>query len=286
MPVRTRCPPEVAPCPPEAADASHRTRQNGQSRMIATLPIREVVITEARRVRKRVLSRWPHEPSRRRSSCPRGENSPHDVDRLTLCLRVDQSQSGEGTPASAASTTAAASAISSSAAAVINRHADLPLHLEDAQALLHADAAKRLRRAAIGLVVRRLENEWNAQCCADFLQLSRDVDLQLFRLDDARPGNEEQRPVQPDLESAQVIVNYATSCARCAVFALRRALPFERRLDEGDERRWPRRRFDVNSDGTGSRNPIPSSRSFRHRSPAIRLWRARRRQDRRPGRGR
>jgi hypothetical protein len=75
---------------------------------------------------------------------------------------------------------------------------------KDAQAFLHADAAKRLRRAAIGLVVRRLEDEWNAQSRADFLQLSRDVDLQLFRLDDARPGNEEQRPVQPDLESAQV----------------------------------------------------------------------------------
>ena len=39
---------------------------------------------------------------------------------------------------------------------------------------------------------------------ADFLQLSRDVDLQLLRLDDARPGNEEQRPVEADLESAQI----------------------------------------------------------------------------------
>ena len=64
-----------------------------------------------------------------------------------------------------------------------HRHADLALHFgEDAQALVHARAAKRLRRAAIGLVVGRLEDERDAERRADFLQLPGDVDLQLLAI--------------------------------------------------------------------------------------------------------
>src|SRR6185295_358060 len=83
-------------------------------------------------------------------------------------------------------------------------HADLALHLgEDRESLFHAKAAKRLAGAAVRLVVRRLENERHAELAGDFLQLAGDVDLQLARLDHARPGNEKERPLQADLEPAE-----------------------------------------------------------------------------------
>ena len=94
------------------------------------------------------------------------------------------------------STVAATSAISSSCVHVgQHRHADLPLHVgEDAQAFLHAEPAERRARAAVGLVVRRLEDERDRKRGADVLELAGDVDLQLLRFDDARTGNQEQRP--------------------------------------------------------------------------------------------
>jgi hypothetical protein len=50
-----------------------------------------------------------------------------------------------------------------------HRHAELLLHVgEDVQPLLHAQAAERLARAAIGLVVGRLVDEVDAQRAADF----------------------------------------------------------------------------------------------------------------------
>ena len=55
-----------------------------------------------------------------------------------------------------------------------HRHADLALHLgQDAQALGHARPAKRRAGAAVGLVVRRLEDERDAERRADLLQLAR-----------------------------------------------------------------------------------------------------------------
>src|SRR5439155_25904865 len=93
-------------------------------------------------------------------------------------------------------------------------HADLALHFrKNAQALLHPQAAKRLRRAAVGLVVRGLEDERHGERGAGLLEPPGHVDLQLLGLDHARARNEEQRPVQPDLESAE-LHDQATSCGR------------------------------------------------------------------------
>ena len=152
-----------------------------------------------------------------------------------------------------------------------HRHVDLPADLvEDAQALLHARTAKRRVRTAVGLVVRRLEDERNCERRADRLQLAGDIHLQLPRFDDARTGDQEQRPVQPDVvaaqdhrrhrriaqrpgggrpaETSQASMRYATSLATArgaASFArcCCSSAAFTKLMKSG----WPRRGLDVNS---------------------------------------
>src|SRR5258708_1817214 len=86
-----------------------------------------------------------------------------------------------------------------------DRDADRLLYLgEDLEALLHPRAANGLTRAAVGFVVRRLEDEGDAERARHLFQLPRDVHLQLFALDHARPGDEEEGLVQPDVETAQL----------------------------------------------------------------------------------
>ena len=46
-----------------------------------------------------------------------------------------------------------------------------------------------------------------AQRRADGLELARDVHLQLPRLDDARPRDQEQRAIEADVETAEVHVS-------------------------------------------------------------------------------
>jgi len=83
-----------------------------------------------------------------------------------------------------------------------HRHADLPPHLgENAQALVHARPAKARVRAAVGLVVRRLEDERDAQRGADLREPARDVHLQRLAFDDARPRDHEQRTVEATSKS-------------------------------------------------------------------------------------
>src|SRR5437867_1984417 len=73
-----------------------------------------------------------------------------------------------------------------------NRDADLLLHLgKDFEALVHPKSAKRFPRAAVRLVVGRLEDEWNAELAGDFLELPRDLDLKLARLHYAWTRNKE-----------------------------------------------------------------------------------------------
>jgi hypothetical protein len=62
---------------------------------------------------------------------------------------------------------------------------------EDAQACFESRAAETRARGAVGLVETGFEDEGNAEFCGDFLELSRRVELQLFRLDHARAGNQE-----------------------------------------------------------------------------------------------
>jgi hypothetical protein len=98
-----------------------------------------------------------------------------------------------------------------------HRHAERLLHLgEDLEALVHARAAKRLARAAVGLVIGRLEDERDAQLAGDVLQLARHVHLQLLAFHHAGPGDEEKRLVQPDFETAQVqIGSLSTALMSC-----------------------------------------------------------------------
>ena len=88
------------------------------------------------------------------------------------------------------------------------------------------------------------------QSRADFLELTGDVDLQLLRFDDARAGDQEQRPVQSDLESAEIHRGPGDELRACARrLAVRDLAALKRRFDERDEQRMPatriRREFGV-----------------------------------------
>ena len=76
--------------------------------------------------------------------------------------------------------------------------------VQDPQALVHSRTAKRRMRAAIRLVVRRLENERNAEVSADDLQFAGDVHLQLPRFDDAGSGDQEERTIEADVVATEI----------------------------------------------------------------------------------
>ena len=95
------------------------------------------------------------------------------------------------------------------------RHAERALDLgQDLQPQVDARAAERCAARAVGLVVARLEDERHAERRGDFLELAGDIHLQLFRLDDAGAGDEEERLVETDLEAAEL--QAATFCVRAA----------------------------------------------------------------------
>jgi hypothetical protein len=86
-----------------------------------------------------------------------------------------------------------------------HRHAELALHVgQYFQALLHAGAAKTGARTAVGLVERRLVDERYAEARSDFLQLPGGIERHVARLDDARPGDQEKRSVESDIETTQL----------------------------------------------------------------------------------
>ena len=64
---------------------------------------------------------------------------------------------------------------------------------EDAQPLVEARAAERSPRRAVGLVVRGLEDERDAGAARDVADRERQVDRVRLALDDAGPGDEQQR---------------------------------------------------------------------------------------------
>ncbi len=66
--------------------------------------------------------------------------------------------------------------------------------LQDAQALFQAGAAKTLQGGAIGLVVRGFEDEGDVQGPGYAFDDLRHADGVIFALDDARAGDQEQRP--------------------------------------------------------------------------------------------
>src|SRR5690606_37858746 len=84
------------------------------------------------------------------------------------------------------------------------RHADLaPDLFQHLQPGLEARAAETLAGGAVGLVEAGLEDEGNAERRGDLLQPAGGVHLQLFGLDHAGAGNQEDGPVQADLEAAE-----------------------------------------------------------------------------------
>jgi hypothetical protein len=84
-----------------------------------------------------------------------------------------------------------------------NRHADLPFHVsKNVKAGFHAEAAKGFVRAAVGLVVGRLEYKGDLQAGADFLERTGGVDCKLARFDHTRSRDQKQRPIESDLEPA------------------------------------------------------------------------------------
>ena len=85
-----------------------------------------------------------------------------------------------------------------------DRHTDLPAHfVKQLETRIDAGAAHRFTRAAIGLVVRRLENVRHAKATADVLHVARHLDAQFQRLGRARAGDQEQRLVETDFKSAE-----------------------------------------------------------------------------------
>ena len=85
-----------------------------------------------------------------------------------------------------------------------HRHADLALHFrQHAQPFLHTRAAEAGARRAIGLVEARLEDEGNAQRRGDLFQLAGDIELQLFGLDDAGPGDQEKWLVEANIKATE-----------------------------------------------------------------------------------
>ncbi|MPN33033.1 hypothetical protein SDC9_180516 [bioreactor metagenome] len=83
------------------------------------------------------------------------------------------------------------------------RHADLGTNVvQDFQPAVDAGSAHRGAGAAVGLVVRCLENVVDAEPGADFLHVTGDIDAKLFRFGSARTGDQEKRLVKTSLESA------------------------------------------------------------------------------------
>ncbi|MGY3264135.1 hypothetical protein ACVWZN_000208 [Lysobacter sp. HA35] len=84
------------------------------------------------------------------------------------------------------------------------RQAELALHFrQHLQTFLDARTTKAVERGAIRLVEARLEDEGNAEFGRDFLELAGGLHLELHRLDHAGAGDQEERLVEADLESAE-----------------------------------------------------------------------------------
>src|SRR5690606_16393436 len=91
--------------------------------------------------------------------------------------------------------------------------ADLALHLrKHLEPLLQPRAAEAGARGAVGLVEAGLEDEGHAEAIGDLLQPAGGVELQLHGLDHAGAGDQEERPVQPDLESTQLHARRSSCC--------------------------------------------------------------------------
>src|SRR5690606_27604835 len=111
---------------------------------------------------------------------------------------------------------------------------------QDLQALLHARAAKRFARTAVGLVEGAFVDEGNAQLARDLLQPAGRIESQLPRLDDAGAGDQKEGLIQPHLIRAEfhgATFSFGAACAWRASAALMKLL----------KSGWPSRGVEVNS---------------------------------------
>ena len=86
-----------------------------------------------------------------------------------------------------------------------DRHADLATDfVEQFETGVETGATRRFTRAAIGLVVGGLEDVGQAEFGAHVLHVPGNLDAQLKRLGGAWAGNQEERPVEADVESSEL----------------------------------------------------------------------------------
>ena len=132
-----------------------------------------------------------------------------------------------------------------------DRHAQRLANVgQDLQALLHAGTAKRLARAAVGLVVGGLEDEGHGEIVADALELAGCVHLQLARFDHARTGDQKQRLIEAGFEVAEFASVQAalarSSAGSPASATAPPALAIAARM-KAENSGWPLRGVEVNS---------------------------------------
>src|SRR5256885_3602268 len=126
-----------------------------------------------------------------------------------------------------------------------HRDADLALYgTQYFQTFFHAGAAVALARGAVRLVEGALEDVGHAESSGGLFQLAGDIDAELLALQRVRTGNEKERPVQADVETAEFHAATTESVppGRWARARCRRAASTYA-LKSG----WPSRGVEVNS---------------------------------------
>src|SRR6185369_5205052 len=107
-----------------------------------------------------------------------------------------------------------------------NGDADLLLDLgEDAQAFFHSRTPVALARGAVRLVEGALEDVRDAEPGGVLFELARHVEAELLGFQRVRSGNEEERPVEADVEAAEIhaATTERVPPGRCARARWRRA---------------------------------------------------------------
>src|SRR5690349_4395474 len=138
-------------------------------------------------------------------------------------------------------------------------NADLLLHRrKDAQPLFHPRPAVALARGAVRLVEGAFEYVGHAELRGVLLELASDIEAQLLGFQRIRTGNEKERPVQADVETAEFHAATTESVppGRWARARCRRAAS-TKALKSG----WPSRGVEVNSgwNWTPMKNGWPGS---------------------------
>src|SRR5581483_1230575 len=72
------------------------------------------------------------------------------------------------------------------------------------QPLIHAGATVARTRGAVRLVVGGLEHVWNPETCGDLFQATGNLVRQRRALDDARTGDQKERPGDADFVSGEL----------------------------------------------------------------------------------